>query len=106
MSGWPVATAGSLLVMLTACSEGVQLVQTNETGGIVTYSFKQEKGHLFSPFRNEAFQVMKKHCGGSYSIVREGEAKGYSSASSGLFEGSEEEAKGRRWGIQFRCKNS
>ncbi|MER3421912.1 MAG: hypothetical protein C4293_00445 [Nitrospiraceae bacterium] len=84
------------------CAQGVKLAQEGEGGGIVTYPFK-ESGHLLSPFRKEAFQIIEQRCAGAYRIVREGEAKGRSRVS-GAVEGSEEVIRERRWGIQFECK--
>ena len=86
---------------LYGCSEGPQLVQSSDSGGIVVYPFK-ESGSLLSPFRNEALQMMQQHCGSSYRIVREGETKARSRVNenpSGM-----EEIRERRWGIEFECK--
>lgn len=55
-----------------------------------------------SPHRREALKVIDKKCPAGYTVVRDGEAKGYSSMSS--VEGEEGEVTGRRWGIQFQCK--
>jgi len=99
------ASVAWLVVCVTCagCSDAVKLIRSTESGGVVTYSYKEERGHLFSPYREEALRVMQRQCHGSYRIVREGEAKGYSSVSSGIVEGTEGEIRGRRWGIQFEC---
>ncbi|KXK07765.1 MAG: hypothetical protein UZ03_NOB001000141 [Nitrospira sp. OLB3] len=41
---------------------------------------------------------------GRLAGLREGEVKGYTSAGMGTIEGTEDEERGRRWGIQFECK--
>src|SRR5688500_10462309 len=61
-------------VALCGCSEGVRLVQSGESGGIVIYPFK-ESGSLLSPFRRDALQMMQQHWGGSYRLVGEGESE-------------------------------
>jgi hypothetical protein len=94
-------SAMGLMLLLGGCSEGLRMVQSSESGGIVVYPFK-ESGALLSPFRKEALQMMQQHCGGSYRIVREGETKARSRISenpSGM-----EEIRERRWGIEFACK--
>jgi len=84
------------------CSDAVKLIQVTETGGIVTYLFKEERGGaMFSPFRSQAFEVMKQKCPSGYAIMKEGETRGYHSVS---LEGTEDEIRNRRWAIQFRCK--
>ena len=72
-------------------------------GGVVTYPFKGDQGHMLSSFRKDAIVLMKDTCGGSYTIVREGEAKGRARVA-GAIEGSQEIVRERRWGIEFRCK--
>ncbi|MGH7235397.1 MAG: hypothetical protein ACREIO_03360 [Nitrospiraceae bacterium] len=57
-----------------------------------------------SPYRTEALTVMKKKCPSGYTVLKEGEVHGYRSTSS--VEGEEGEVKGRRWGLQFRCKSA
>ena len=93
----------ALLLLLSGCAEGAKLVQRDDEGGVVTYPFKGEQGHMLSSFRKEAFSLIKDTCGGSYSIVREGEAKGRARVVGGI-EGGQEVVRERRWGIEFRCK--
>jgi hypothetical protein len=90
--------------LLTAgCSDAVQLTHETETGGVVTYLFKEDRGGTMgSPHRIEALKVIDKKCPAGYMVIRDGEVKGYASMSS--VEGQEGEVIGRRWGIQFRCK--
>jgi hypothetical protein len=88
-------------LVLCGCSEGLRLVQSSESGGIVVYPFK-ETGSLLSPFRKDALQMMQQHCGGSYRIVREGETKARSRINENS--GGMEEIRERRWGIEFACK--
>ena len=38
-------------------------------------------------------------------MLREGEVRGYTSAGMGTIEGTEDEERGRRWGIRFECKD-
>ena len=95
-----MAVAGCFLIFY-GCAEGVKLAQDTESGGVVTYPFK-ETGHLLSPFRKEAFQLIDKRCHGASRIVREGETKGRTRIQENASGG--EEIKERRWGIQFECK--
>lgn len=74
-------------------------------GGVVVYPFKGEQGAMLSSFRNEAFGLIRNKCGGSYTIVREGEAKGRAKLASPI-EGAQEIIRERRWGIQFQCKET
>lgn len=90
-----------LTVALYGCSEGLRLVQSSESGGVVVYPFK-ESGYLLSPFRKDALRMMQQHCGGSYRIVREGETKARSRINENS--GGMEEIRERRWGIEFECK--
>ena len=100
---WSRATLLTFLLVCAGCAEGVELVQETESGGVVTYPYKGDNGHLYSRLRDDAFQIIEKRCGKHYTIVREGEAKG-SSRVSGVVEGMEEVITVRRWAIQFRCK--
>ena len=93
--------AAILLILLCGCAEGVKLSQERESGGIVTYPFS-EQGYLLSPFRKEALQMIRKRCGGSYRIVREGETRGRSRINENV--GGAEMIRQRRWGIEFECK--
>jgi hypothetical protein len=102
MKTW--SSIGLLLIgLLTGCGEGAKLVQDSGNGGVVTYPFKGEQGSMLSSFRKEAIAVMKDKCGGTYSIVREGEAKGRTRVA-GAVAGGEEIVRERRWGIEFRCQ--
>ena len=91
------------VIVLAGCTEGAKLVQEREDGGVVTYPFQGEQGSILSSFRKEALALMKEKCGGPYTIVREGEAKGRSRVV-GAVEGAQEIMQERRWGIQFQCK--
>jgi hypothetical protein len=89
--------------LFTGCSDAVQLTHETETGGVVTYLYKEDRGGpMGSPHRKAALKLMDTKCPTGYIVLRDGEIKGYSSMSSA--EGQEGEITGRRWGIQFRCK--
>lgn len=102
MKNWS-SLAWALLLVITGCAEGAKLVQRSDDGGVVTYPFKGEQGHMLSSFRNDALHLMRDTCGASYMIVREGEAKGRARVVGGI-EGGQEVVRERRWGIEFRCK--
>jgi hypothetical protein len=93
----------AIVLVLVGCAEGAKLAQRTEDGGVVTYPFKADQGPMLSTFRKEALGLMKDTCGGSYAIVREGEAKGLARVVGGI-EGGQEVVRERRWGIEFRCK--
>jgi hypothetical protein len=90
-------------IVLVGCGEGAKLLQEREDGGIVAYPFIGEQGPMVSSFRTDALALMKEKCGGPYTIVREGEAKGRTRMASPV-EGAQEIVQERRWGIQFQCK--
>ncbi|BCA53022.1 hypothetical protein W02_01620 [Nitrospira sp. KM1] len=91
------------IVFASGCSDAVQMTQETTTGGVVTYLFKQDRGGpMGSPHRRDALRMIEKKCPEGYTVVRDGEVKGYASMSS--VEGEEGDITGRRWGIQFRCK--
>ena len=92
-----------MLILLAGCADGAKLVQESDRDGVVVYPFKGEQGSMLSSFRNEALALMREKCGGSYTIVREGETKGRARVASPI-EGAQEIVQERRWGIQFQCK--
>ena len=92
-----------LVLIMTGCAEGAKLAQRTDDGGVVTYPFKGEQGHMLSSFRKDALTLITDTCGGSYVIVREGEAKGRARVVGGI-EGGQEVVRERRWGIEFHCK--
>lgn len=98
------AVAGAwLFLWIAGCSDAVTLTRETDTGGVVTYLFKEDRGGpMGSPHRKEALKVMEKKCPSGYTVVKDGEVPGYGGMSSA--EGQEGESSGRRWGIQFRCK--
>lgn len=91
----------TLLTCVTAgCSDAVTLIRETETGGVVTYLFKEERGGpMGSPHRRDAIKLMEKKCPSGYTVVKDGEVPSHGSMPS-----MEGEVTGRRWGIQFRCK--
>lgn len=94
----------ALWLVCAGCSDAAKLVQETEKGGVVTYLYKADRGGpVMSPHRSEALELIKRKCGSGYLIVREGEAQGHRSIS-GTIEGTEDEVRNRRWGLQFRCK--
>jgi hypothetical protein len=95
--GWAV------VLLLSACAEGAKLSQRTDDGGVVTYPFKGEQGHMLSSFRKDALNLIKDTCRGGYVVIREGEAKGRARVVGGI-EGGQEVVRERRWGIEFRCK--
>lgn len=79
------------------------MVRETETGGVVSYLFKEERGGpMGSPHRRGTLKLMEEKCSSGYVVLKEGEVQGYGSMSS--VEGQEGEVTGRRWGIQFKCK--
>ena len=93
-----------LSVVLVGCSQAVQMVRDDPSGGIVAYSFKEDRGGpVMSRYRKEAFARIERKCPTGFRILREGETRGYTSML-GTFEGTEDERIGRKWGIQFECK--
>lgn len=79
------------------------MVQEHERGGIVVYHLKGTQSAVLSPFRKDALALIREKCGGTYTIVREGEAKGRARLA-GAVEGAQEIVRERRWAIQFECK--
>lgn len=85
------------------CSQAVMMTHETDAGGVVMYLFSDDKGGpVGSPYRKEALNRIQTKCPSGYTIVKDGEVQGYTSLSG--VEGSEGETRGRRWGLQFRCK--
>lgn len=104
MKGRSRAAVLAAAVLLAGCAEGVKIIQEHDNGGIVVYPFKEGQGPMLSSFRKEALAQMKEKCHGrSYTIIREGEAKGRARVNSPV-EGAQEIVQERRWGIEFQCK--
>ncbi|MBS0156340.1 MAG: hypothetical protein JSS38_17270 [Nitrospira sp.] len=98
------AIAIMVSLLLGGCADGAKIVQDDDLGGVVIYPFKEGQGPMLSAFRKEGLDLMKEKCKSrSYSIVREGEAKGRTRVVSPL-DGAQELVEERRWGIQFECK--
>jgi len=99
---WFEVTWLVVLVATVGCSQAVLLTHETETGGVMTYLFKDDQGGpMGSPHRTDALKRIEDKCPSGYTILQDGEVLGYSSMSS--VQGAEGEAS-RRWGIQFRCK--
>lgn len=100
---WIALSLCATAALFTGCSDAVQLTHETETGGVVTYLFKEDRGGAMgSPHRKKALQLIDTKCPAGYLVVRDGEVKSIP-VMSGL-EGQAGEETGRRWGIQFRCK--
>lgn len=96
-----------LLIAVAGCSEAVMMTQESDRGGVMTYSYKEDRGGpMGSVYRKPALDEIQAKCGNGWRVIREGEVKGYTSAGMGIVEGTEDESRGRRWGIQFECKSS
>lgn len=81
--------------------------QESDRGGVVTYVYKEDRGGpMGSAYRRAALDAIQAKCVAGWRLVREGEVKGYTSAGMGIIEGTEDESRGRRWGILFECKPS
>lgn len=105
ISGWTAALCSAALMMTAGCSEAVMMSQESDHGGVVSYAFKGERGGpMGSQYRGQALDLIQTKCGAGSRIIREGEVKGYTSAGMGIVEGTEDEERGRRWGVQFECK--
>lgn len=90
------------LMGLFGCAGGAQLVRDDESGGIVTFLYRDDRGGpTGSRYRNDAIEIMKLRCPQGYIVVKEGETRGMTGVSS--LEGAEEQGS-RRWAFQFRCK--
>jgi hypothetical protein len=87
--------------LIAGCGKGVKLVQDDGTGGVVIYPYRGDE-YLVSPRRAEALQLIEKRCGGTYTIVREGQAKGRNRTVENA--AGTEVISEKRWALQFRCK--
>jgi hypothetical protein len=94
-----------IFAVATACSEGAMLVRDAPQGGIVTYLYRDDHGGpMFSSHRAEALEIITRKCPSGYSIAQEAEAR-VTSTVQGTREGTEDDSRARRWGLQFRCKD-
>jgi hypothetical protein len=83
------------LMLMSGCSDAVRMTQETEQGGVVSYLFKDDRGGpMGSPHRKAALKLIDEKCPSGYTVVREGEMRGYGSMSS--VEGEEGEITGRR----------
>ncbi len=95
-------SAALVCAWLAGCSDAVTLTRETDTGGVVTYLFKEDRGGpMGSPHRREALKVMEQKCPSGYTVIKDGEVPSYGMSS---VEGQEGESTWRRWGVQFRCK--
>ena len=78
------------------------MVKSTPLGGVVTYAFNPARGHLSSPFRDDAFALMARHCGGAFTVVREGETRGRVREVQTV--AGAEVIEERRWGLEFDCE--
>lgn len=91
-----------LLELMGCVSGGAQLIRDDDSGGVVTYLYKDERGGpAVSRYRNDAIEIMKLRCPHGYTVVKEGETRGLGGGSS--VEGDEGQMS-RRWAFEFRCK--
>ncbi|MCS6327101.1 MAG: hypothetical protein H8K06_08455 [Nitrospira sp.] len=103
---WRLVWCGALF-LTAGCSQAVLMEQESAQGGVVTYSYKQDRGGpMGSPYRKQALDQVQAKGAGGQRLVSEGEVRGYTSAGMGTIEGTEDEERGRRWGIRFECKGS
>jgi hypothetical protein len=103
MNAWSRSAAMVTALLAAGCADGAKLVQEHDQGGVVVYPYKGEQGPLLASFRKDALTLMREKCGGAYTIVKEGEAKGRARMASPV-DGAQEMVQERRWGIQFQCK--
>ena len=103
---WWRAMGLAVLLACGGCADGAKLIQQSAGGGVVTYPYKGDRGGpMFSGFRKDALVIMADKCPSGYTILREGETRGYSMLS-GTTEGTGDFTTHRRWGLQFRCKST
>lgn len=104
INSWRLVLCGAAF-LAAGCSQAVLMEQESSQGGVVTYSYKQDRGGpLGSPYRKQALDLMQAKCPGGSRLMKEGEVRGYTSAGMGTIEGTEDEERGRRWGMRFECK--
>jgi hypothetical protein len=66
-----------LIALLGCVSGGAQLVRDDDSGGVVTYLYKDDRGGpTGSRYRNDAIEIMKLKCPHGYIVVKEGETRG------------------------------
>lgn len=89
-------------VLLASCGGGATLVKSGPREGVVTYAFNPATGRVTSPFRDDALALIARHCGGAFTIVREGEARGRVREVQTV--AGVEVIEERRWGLEFDCE--
>ncbi len=75
---YPTKRSGLVLLAFAigaaGCSDAVTLTRETETGGLVTYLFKEDRGGpMGSPHRKDAVRMMEKKCPSGYSVLKDGE---------------------------------
>jgi hypothetical protein len=90
-------------MLLNGCGGGAKLVQDTGNGGVVIYPYRGDD-YMVSTMRTEALQLIEKRCGGTYTIEREGQARGRNRMVENA--AGTEVISEKRWALQFRCKSS
>lgn len=91
-----------VVLWLSGCGGGVQVIRESPESGIARYVYKGKDGHLRSPKRLEAFERIRELCRGSYQVLKEGKTKGRQRVVEGM--GGTEVTTEDWWGIRFHCK--
>ena len=77
------------------------MVREGDRTGVMTYLYKGTDGHMFTPLRGKAFQIIREFCRGPFNVVREGKTKGRQRVAEGVI-GSDIIVESW-WGIRFHC---
>ena len=92
-----------LVLCAAGCARGQSWPNANQDGGVVTYPFKGDQGHMLSSFRKDALAADERHVWRRLSDCARRRSE-RTSARGRRYRGGQEIVRERRWGIEFRCK--
>ena len=94
-----------LVLCAAGCAEGAKLAQANQDGGVVTYPFKGDQGHMLSSFRKDALAADERHVWRRLSDCARRRSERTSARGRRLLRRTEI-VRERRWGIRVRCSRT
>ncbi|MDH4186401.1 MAG: hypothetical protein OEV08_05340, partial [Nitrospira sp.] len=72
----PAVIYAMILLVCTGCADAVSFTRETDTGGVVTYLFKEDRGGpMGSPHRRDALKLMEKKCPSGYIVMKDGEVR-------------------------------
>jgi len=90
------------VICVPGCGSDAELYRESSTGGLVTYPFASDSDVLASAGRRDAMELIRRKCGATSRILKEGELPKVSKSADRAWRG--QMMGDRIWGIQFSCE--